>query len=382
MNKRIIKNIAGILMVVLIFSAIVTALNVGGPGNHSSSSFILFKDGDTCFVQNGDTGLIDFSVDNHDSQAVDYAIDNIGFGGEIFFKAGHFTSYNDFLVDCRGDKHITFSGEGWCTILESTETNGMDWDTMSFQDGSDGHCSDITIQDMQIICNTDNGLNGCIDFDNGNGFKVLNCKIVSDKQGITFHGNSPDWVEGSIISGCHITAGTRGLYILTNNRDNIFTLNTITGCEYGIYIHGAKSCTVSFNNIHHNKYGILSVGCLDTDFINNDITLNDNVGLYLRGSTNNKILANNIYANSQSQPGSYYGCYVLKGWDGSYNNYLQVKDNILYDDTSCQKGGLGLYYSDYAQVKDNTCYGNVRNQMYFGRGNTNLLEKDNAGYDY
>lgn len=205
-------------------------------------SYLIYQQDNQVIIQNGLTGIDEYQHSNP-SKVFDYLLETSD-GGSVYISKGVYEVVNDHLLDARNTDGYIFMGDGTQTILRVIETDNGHYDTLSFM-----NCDDIVIRDLQIEMQTDVGYNGCIDFDDGSNLLVENCVIIGDKQGVTFHGNHPQYVFDSTIQNCKITGGYIGIYILGNNRGHTIKDNHVTDGSYGICLTYAEQCTVVNNHV-------------------------------------------------------------------------------------------------------------------------------------
>jgi parallel beta-helix repeat protein len=176
----------------------------------------------------------------------------------------------------------------------------------------------------------------------------------SERIGITSNATSPapeDWdmifigTSGHAeIVNCDITYSRKGIQLYSSN--NVITNNTISFSKAeGIGISGSSDNDISYNNVTHNRYGILLYSSYNNSIKSNivkynhgSISIEKGIGIELESSNDNTIADNEISNNDGSGI----------GLTSSSNN------TMINNEISSNEGGISLTSSSDNQLLGNS----------------------------
>jgi len=317
-----------------------------------------------------------------DYTTIQKAFNNTSVGGVVYAVGG---LYNESLVV---NKSVYLYGEEGKTIITATQgtavnivSNNVSIECFTVKNSSTGICisrvSNNSISSCYILNTTigvklenraeDNIISSCIFINNTYGVFITrsndNLIGTSDLTGISS-------VTSESGSDCYFQDNSYGIYI-ENSHDNIIRSCMINAASsnltltqrQGIFIDNSFTNTIfSCDIFNANNYGIYISGSSDNKVINCIIRKNEK-GVYLSSSSNNVIVGNNISNNTESGINIFtvssssnsilFNDFISNGGNGTYpqvsdsgtSNIWNTSDNntYLYDSF-----GEGNYWSDYS----------------------------------
>jgi uncharacterized protein YpmB len=205
--------------------------------------------------------------------------------------------------------------------------------------------------------------------------------------------------------GICVTSTASGVY---PDYDNIFNCLAFNNLQYGIFVYGqARNTTVeqceAFDNqaaktqtygIYASANAILFSAAYHLEnctIKNNTVRDNKSGGIEVSGyssapngwAKNCKVIGNRIYNNTS------FGMYVGNYTGSTFENSLEVKNNVIYSDGSNQDIGINVYaYSNYGKYFNNTFYNHDNCAIYVISGsvgnhfNSNIICVQNSTISY
>ena len=245
--------------------------------------------------------------DDQTYKRIQWAINNASAGDVIRVHDG---TYDENIVI---NVSVTLQGNG--TGKSIIQGDGTDH-TVTVE------ASNSVIEDFSISVGTTSGSHAAIYIDSSYDFvKIESCNISNSYYGIRAYGSSST----------------------ASDSNRIFN-NTITGCEYAVYLYYGSNNLVRFNNLSGNEdYGIYTYRADYSQIENNTVTQNDyGIRTYYADYS---LVANNTLDHNR------YGLYNYYTDYGEYhNNHVNHSEDY----------GIYQYNSDDCMVENNT----VRNSGY------------------
>jgi parallel beta-helix repeat protein len=182
-----------------------------------------------------------------------------------------------------------------------------------------------------------------------------------------------------VIKNCYVDAGTYGLVIsFVGVGTATITNNTVTNNDYGIYLSGSDSNSVSANNCSYNSDTGIYLYSSTTNSVSENNCSYNNYGISLDGSSNdNSVSANNCSYNVNNGitlAGSSNGNSVSEN-NCSYNDY---GINLLRSNTTSIIENFLQYNDDYGVRITSLSFSNL---IYKNSFDTNNLGGTSQAYD-
>lgn len=129
--------------------------------------------------------------------------------------------------------------------------------------------------------------------------------------------------SGSVtIDGFRTESGIAGIYVITKN--NIIINNAALDNEVGIYLNGSSNNILKNNTANNNKYGILLRDSSNNNILNGNTASNNDYGIYQVFSGNNTLSGNNVSRNIV------WGIYFARISNNTiYNNFFNNNVNFM-----------------------------------------------------
>jgi len=172
--------------------------------------------------------------------------------------------------------------------------------------------------------------NNCSDNDN-DGIYVVNTRRITiannscsgNPQGINLQGSDNITVESNLCSG-----NVYGIYI-DESEHNTIEANLCSGNEYGITVNEKGQNTIQDNHLDMNEFGIYLILSTENGISRNLVMNSTQIGIYLRGSSDNTIRENTATGNDD-------GIVFLK------NVVQSSKDNLVRENMILGNLGNGM----------------------------------------
>ena len=129
--------------------------------------------------------------------------------------------------------------------------------------------------------------------------------------------------SGSVtLDGFRTESGIAGIYVISEN--NIIINNTALDNEVGIYLNGSSNNILNNNSALNNKYGILLGDSSNNNILNGNTASNNDYGIYQVFSSNNTLSGNNVSRNIV------WGIYFAQISNNTiYNNFFNNNVNFM-----------------------------------------------------
>ncbi len=265
-------------------------------------------------------------------------------------------------------------------VIDDSASNNWVWaKTRTWCSGSG------TFNDPYIIreCIIDgNNLTSCIQISNSIVyFRIENCSIFncsSGQAGIKLL----NVLNGQLLnSNCSNNIGY-GIYLSDSHNNTISGNIANYNDEFGIFLEASDNNTLSGNDLNENFYGIY-LGLSNNNTISeNSANNNDWQGIYLSSSSNNNTILNNnvtcnndngIFIDSSTYNKLFGNIADNNGWNGlllwkSIGNI--IRGNIISYNVFA---GVYLYRSNNTEVIENNFIGNLYNIYEIGCENNNFV---------
>jgi len=277
------------------------------------ASYIIFKDGDTIYAKNGDTGKVDFSGTDA-ATVIQDTINNCDSGGLIFIKKGVYDISSTIEIPYNG---IYICGEKASIKSDLSDKKGTFLSAASNIEAifkaTKSYIRGLHIESLGLDCNS-KAQYGVYISKGGEKNTVKNCFIIAFTQaGIYVSHSSIHHYEIEIlenkIMGRENSGSPYGIYIGSLASDNYIAHNLIQGCDTGIYLEYGTNIIIQN---HISKVPATSYS----------------YGIYWKWAAGNLIVANQIDNPTTS---------AFYGWADSQiiiGNYIQVTSTNLQ---SCLK---------------------------------------------
>ena len=237
--------------------------------------------------------------------------------------------------------YVGGSGPGNYTKIQDAIDNATDGDTVFVYDDSSPYVENIVIntsisllgenKNTTIINGTTNDFNTNLTVNIGvyitadkvtvRGFTIQGCnftgiEINSNNNSITdniladnYNGigigyedsnqSSSHMGSHNMITNNYFIRDTGGIYV-AGGENNIIQENVISQTGGGIIVAMSMNNNISHNVISQGSTGVLIIGSYNTVLYRNNITNNENIGVYTILTSSNKILQNNFIGNDKS----------------------------------------------------------------------------------
>lgn len=237
--------------------------------------------------------------------------------------------------------YVGGSGPNNYTKIQDAVDNASDGDTVFVYDDSSPYYENIVIntsisilgeeKNTTIINGTTNDFNTNLTVNIGvyitadkvtvRGFTIQGCNLTgiaisSNNNSITdniiadnYNGiglgyedsnqSSSQMNSYNMITNNYFIRDTGGIYV-TGGENNIIQGNVFSQTGAGIIVAMSKSNNISYNMISQGSAGVLIIGSYNTMLYRNNITDNENIGVYTILTSSDKILQNNFIRNDKS----------------------------------------------------------------------------------
>lgn len=197
-----------------------------------------------------------------------------------------------------------------------------------------------------------NSISGCLDgirLDGAHSNTIARNDINNNTNGITLYSSNENLIQNCDIRDNNINEESDcGIFLVYSSGNTIEGNQLRNNGDTSISLRSASSNSIRNNTVIKNDwYGIsLSESSNLNDIAYNNASNNNDAGIYLDGSRNNRLLGNRAMDNSK-------GIYL------SYDS----NDNILEENYLCQNE-KGLYLANHAS--NNTIVGNTAQENGYG----------------
>ena len=170
---------------------------------------------------------------------------------------------------------------------------------------------------------------------------VQRSNIVIDGNGHTLQGSGNEegirliGVNNVSITDIDITGFDNGIDLSETSQDSISASNITANSGLGISLYGSSNNTICQNSINANEGGALRLDYMSdyNSILENSITNNGYVGIYIDSSLDNLIYDNNIINNTNQAQVTASGYSPINSWDngmeGNYwSNYSGADSNL------------------------------------------------------
>ena len=192
---------------------------------------------------------------------------------------------------------------------------------------------------------------------NGNilgSITVEKCNIILDGAGYTLQGDGSengialDGISNTTVKSLNLSNFNIGIVVMGSD-DNKILENTITDNFRGLDLTASENIIVSGNYIANNNDGI-ALENVYNDIVDNAITNNSDIGIFLNGAGYNNIIGNNITNNKRGIVVSL--CYNNVIYHNNFVNnvnHAETDNSIdVWDD-----GEEGNYWDNYTGLDSN-----------------------------
>ncbi|MEM4702942.1 MAG: NosD domain-containing protein [Candidatus Pacearchaeota archaeon] len=244
--------------------------------------------------------------------------------------------------------------------------------------------------------------NDIINSTNDSCINIIASNVIFDGQGHTIDGNDnvftygiyvynsatnvtvknvtlSDWYAGcyflapnNTIQDSHITSNYLGVRVGTfpavNSHYNTIKNNNINQNLYGIYSLRSNYLNVSYNNISLGSFGVYNSELSQyISIIDNNISLNNNTGLFFYHNANSNISNNIITLNNNGITAQHFSASFLFNNVVTQNNDTGIKfeggvNNIVLDNIIASNR-YGLYLAPTLDVNDKSTNNNITNNL-------------------
>jgi len=205
----------------------------------------------------------------------------------------------------------------------------------------DGNYYENVVVNKKLTIKSENGPENCIVNGTGTGSTIFMLEA-----------------DGIRIEGFTITGGGHGISIRSNN-NTIISNNISSNNENGIFLYESNNNSISNNNISNNWLDIHLAYSSNNSISHNNISSNNDDGIHLAYSSNNSISNNNISSNN----------YGIDLWYS--NNNSLINNNI-----SNNWVGISLAYSSNNSISNNNISSNNWFGIYLWDSNENTIRKN------
>jgi len=218
-----------------------------------------------------------------------------------------------------------------------------------------------------VILDAQGGSFSCLTIKNSNvDFKIKNCKFFNtinwDNYGIILI----NVINGTLIANNCSYNGGDGIRLENSNGIRI-TANVVHNNYHGIYMDLSSNNPITYNDVYSNIYGMTLSTSHNNQIKYNDVYWNEEWGIYISGSNSNTLTSNKIFENCLDD--NNFGLY-LDNCD--YNN---ITDNLINKNND---RGLWLLNSGHNNIRNNTIseslYGLISNQGDYNTIINNTIE--------
>ena len=197
----------------------------------------------------------------------------------------------------------------------------------------------------------------------GNGSK--NTTIIGEKNGISLK-IEEDWCR---VNGFNIFGEEGAVFdqkgISVQSLNNTISNCTISSCYKGIFLDSCTNSTVKNCIITSNHIGLRIESVTHSVIIENSISNNDIMPIYMGHSSNNTIESNHIFSNNGN------------GISVSYSENNSITNNNL----SSNAGGITLFHSNHNIVQANTISHNSNGVHIESSCENNILNNNTCVYN-
>jgi parallel beta-helix repeat protein len=285
-------------------------------------------------------------------------------------SGGAYTSIQDAINDSiDGDTVFVYNGTYIENVIVNKTINltGEDKNNTKIDGGGSGNVVYVNVNWVNITGFTiTNGTYGMW-FDSSSNSSITNNNVISNRglpagYGIVFGPSS----NNSIINNNVLNNGN-GIYLGLSSNSIIAGNEISSNDDTGIWFDGLSDSTVTNNNISINGwYGMAFAWASNNTITGNNASSNDQYGIYLSSSSNNTITGNNASSNEP------YGIYLssssnttVTGNNVSHNEYGIVfwsssRNSIMDNDVLNNGWGIALYSSsNNNKIYDNNVSNNA-----------------------
>ena len=250
--------------------------------------------------------------------AIQKIIDNSPKGNTLIFLGGSYSNINLNInkpLSLTSNAGTVLNGNANSPVIKISSNN-------------------VKISNLKIIANSQKGESDGILVSKANNVTIAN-NIITNKLGSSKSSNY--YNESSTISGKSGTAilPGKGINIKSSKNVNI-NKNTISFFESGIYNEYSSNLNINENTIKLNSYGIkYGFGSSNTKIIKNNIT--DNIGLYVddvpEGPRGYGIFLNNSAVNILISQNNICNNYIGISLDANKSTGIVITSNLISDNS-------------------------------------------------
>lgn len=403
MQKLSVQKVLGIVLVAILLTAFLsyvafspdltfeTVLEQGSM--NTESTFVVFKDGSTYYLKDGETGEIADSNTNASALFNDN-MENY----TTFTIKTPYDSYDPILLTApilylNNTRYVTFQGESDYGLIQLAD--GADCDMFQIYSG----CHWLTWKGLYLHGNVDeqtvasHGIRFMLTSTATSDIEIVDCGIVN------FRG-SPVYFEGTVSAsyirhnyiedstGAAIRIGSLHTSQIESNvlwncshgiqventtllrQDNLFDANIINAMtEYGIYINQSHNNRVTNNRVSNSEVGIyinvMNYGEISDNWL---ITIDDD-GIDMYSLQFCTVSGNNVYGASQETNDTYVGIQMGAIASGECHSNL-VEDNLATNSNWSNKTAYGFFLAgDHNLVLDSYFTGSDVPMAWTGSNN-------------
>jgi parallel beta-helix repeat protein len=168
--------------------------------------------------------------------------------------------------------------------------------------------------------------------------------------------------ENIRVEGLNLSRTNVGIELLETSNSSISGNNITANNQYGVWLNSSSNNRISGNNITANNMLGIELDSSSSNSIQGNNITNNWYGIYLSSSSNNTIQGNNITANN---------------FDG-IGLYLSSSNSIRGNNMTANNGaGIGLYHSSSNSISGNNITANNYAGIYLDSSSSNRVFHNN-----
>jgi hypothetical protein len=341
----------------------------------SSSSVILWRDGEFYFGRDGSTGAIEF-FGTDATDVINHAIESLPSGGMVFFREAIYDI--DGTIEVVDKVNVNLVGESDGTLINLKQNSNVDMVHVT-------NASYTTIRSLYFQGNRDLQSRGMgLVVYHSNRILVERCFFYEIKQTAIYLYADPfklclqPWITQNYIEKVGTNSSDHGICLGEGTFDAHISNNDVGRATGSALFIGASGSVVSTNTFWGSLYGINAYMISSANIGGNIVDGNLLDGINVDSCQNLLIFGNTAKLNSNATMNMSSGIHIF---NSNYTGVVSNRAGVVGDyRNESQRYGIKEDgpYSDHNQISCNHVYGNMGTQDIYSVG-PNTIVSDNLG---
>ena len=219
--------------------------------------------------------------------------------------------------------------------------------------------------------------------ENGNQCTIENNIFMNDGLGVSVSGGSGNTISNNMVNRTKAVGPNmmiEGINI-ANSPNTMISQNTVSNNNYGIHVTGSlKGSSISGNSVNKNNNGIFLDNTKDVAVDGNTLNSNDLFGIDLAGSSENRVINNNVvmFGPSGSESQNTQGIQLI--YSGSDTSPVGSDSNLVSNNTvSNADHGIFSNNNQNNTIQNNRVFDNNYGIAMRYTHNTRVINNDADG---